>query len=90
MAAVALLRAVPVAGILLRETEAESFVREHVSSWAVKTVGGGDVSVAERAGVVKPASRLVEIVVSPPHRPFIAPGNGKFRGYEKCGLYTAS
>ena len=63
---------------------------ERVSSWAAKTVLGGDVSGAEGSGVVNPASLAVEIVVSTLRRPFAAPGDRKFTGYEKCGLDRAN
>jgi hypothetical protein len=86
MAAVALLRKVAGAEISLPETEAESFVAESVSSCAAKTVLDGNVSVAERSGVVNHAFGIVEPLVFPPRQPFAAHGDAILRGYEKSGL----
>jgi len=90
MGTVALLRDVAVAGISLPEPGVERLVAERVSSCAAKTVFGGDVSVAERSGVVKPMSWVVETVGYTPRLPLAVPGNEEFRGYEKCALTRIS
>jgi hypothetical protein len=86
MAAVALLKDIVVTGNPFSEAEDESLVAERVSSRAAETVLGGNVSVADRSGVVKPMSWVVAFVLSTPRRAFAAPGDAKFRGYEKSRL----